>query len=131
MSAYFAPLIIKRIIMASSSDYQKLWDNYQTIVKTKNLSIVDYCQRNGIVYSQFERWYKKYVSNVQIVPVSNPLIPVQNEPRPKDVKEKDQPSQDSVVEYVTISFINGLKVHQKSLDYRHLKMLVEKLEGLC
>ncbi|MBP7359692.1 MAG: hypothetical protein KA955_10215 [Prevotella sp.] len=117
--------------MASSSDYQKLWDNYQTIVKTKNLSIVDYCQRNGIVYSQFERWYKKYVSNVQIVPVSNPLIPVQNEPRPKDVKEKDQPSQDSVVEYVTISFINGLKVHQKSLDYRHLKMLVEKLEGLC
>ena len=58
--------------MASSKDFEKIWESYQEVVKTKDLSIVDYCQRNGIVYSQFQRWYKKHVSGVNIVPVSDP-----------------------------------------------------------
>ncbi len=56
--------------MASSKDFEKIWGNYQEVIKTKDVSIVDYCQRNGIVYSQFQRWYKKHVSGVSIVPVS-------------------------------------------------------------
>ena len=70
--------------MASSKDFEKIWENYQEVVKTKDVSIVDYCQRrstlslgsskNGIVYSQFQRWYKKHVSGVSIVPVSEPYI---------------------------------------------------------
>ena len=43
--------------MASSKDFEKIWECYQEVVKTKDISIVDYCQRNGIVYSQFQRWY--------------------------------------------------------------------------
>ena len=58
--------------MASSKDFEKIWESYQEVVKTKDISIVDYCQRNGIVYSQFQRWYKKHVSGVNIVPVSDP-----------------------------------------------------------
>ena len=46
--------------MASSNDFEKIWESYQEVVKTKDISIVDYCQRNGIVYSQFLRWYKKH-----------------------------------------------------------------------
>ena len=57
--------------MASSKDFEKIWENYQEFVKTKDVSIVDYCQLNGIVYSQFQRWYKKHVSGVSIVPVSD------------------------------------------------------------
>ena len=64
--------------MASSKDFEKIWESYQEVVKTKDVSIVDYCQRNGIVYSQFQRWYKKHVSGVSIVPVSDPEI--QQEP---------------------------------------------------
>ncbi len=43
--------------MASSNDFEKIWESYQEVIKTKDISIVDYCQRNGIVYSQFQRWY--------------------------------------------------------------------------
>ena len=45
--------------MASSNDFEKIWECYQDVVKTKDISIVDYSQRNGIVYSQFQRWYYK------------------------------------------------------------------------
>lgn len=47
--------------MASSKDYEKIWESYQDVVKIKDVSIVDYCQRNGIVYSQFQRWYQKHI----------------------------------------------------------------------
>lgn len=120
--------------MASSNDFEKIWESYQEVVKTKDISIVDYCQRNGIVYSQFQRWYKKHVSGVNIVPVSDPdfqtesslMISEESNPSPHllgHVKAK--------VNYVNIEFSNGLKVFQKCIDYEHLKMLVEKLEALC
>lgn len=119
-------------MMASSSDYEKLWDNYQNIVKTKNVSIVDYCQRNGIVYSQFERWYKKFISNVKVLPVTDEF----SKDQPKqvittNVEEPSKAQKTSKVEYVSIAFTNGLKICQKSLDYSQLKLLVEKLEALC
>ena len=118
--------------MASSLDYQKIWDSYQGLVKTKDISIVDYCQRNGIVYSQFERWYKKYVFNVRIIPVAEKEPQVQDAvPETVEKEEKDIPKKKPIVEYVSLSFSNGLKVNQKSLDYDQLKLLVEKLEALC
>src|SRR5574344_1625003 len=118
--------------MASSLDYQKIWDSYQGLVKTKDIYIVDYGQRNGIEYAQFERRYKKDVSNVHIIPVSE-KEPLEQEAVPKTVakEEKDFPKKKPIVEYVSLSFSNGLKVNQKSLDYNQLKLLVEKLEALC
>ena len=29
--------------MASSNDFEKIWESYQEVVKTKDISIVDYC----------------------------------------------------------------------------------------
>ena len=52
--------------MASSKDFEKIWESYQDAVKTRSVSIVDYCQRNGIVYAQFQRWYKKHVGSVSL-----------------------------------------------------------------
>ena len=120
--------------MASSNDFEKIWESYQDVVKTKDISIVDYCQRNGIVYSQFHRWYKKHVSGVNIVPVSDPDFQTESSLM---MSEESTPSQhlsghvSAKVKYVNIEFSNGLKVFQKSIDYEHLKMLVEKLEALC
>jgi hypothetical protein len=118
--------------MASSLDFEKLWNDYQNIVKTKNVSIVDYCQRNGIVYSQFERWYKKFISNVRVLPVTGELSENHQQQTTATVAGKMPTSQKTpTVEYVSIAFTNGLKVCQKSLDYSQLRLLVEKLEALC
>ena len=40
--------------MASSKDFEKIWESYQDAVKTRSVSIVDYCQRNGIVYESMD-----------------------------------------------------------------------------
>ena len=48
--------------MASSEDYKKLYELYQVEGVPNGISIVDFCQRNGIVYKHFERWFKKRYS---------------------------------------------------------------------
>ena len=40
--------------MASSEDFKKLYELYQTEGVPNGVSIVDFCQRNGVVYNQFE-----------------------------------------------------------------------------
>ena len=45
--------------MASSEDFKKLYELYQTEGVPNGVSIVDFCQRNGVVCNQFERWFKK------------------------------------------------------------------------
>ena len=44
--------------MASSEDFKRILELYNQESKTSGVSIVAFCQKNGIVYSQFERWYK-------------------------------------------------------------------------
>lgn len=44
--------------MASSEDFKRILELYNQESKTSSVSIVAFCQKNGIVYSQFERWYK-------------------------------------------------------------------------
>lgn len=39
--------------MASSEDYKKLYELYQVEGVPKGISIVDFCQINGIVYKHF------------------------------------------------------------------------------
>ena len=48
----------KNKIMASSEDFKRILELYNQESKTCGVSIVAFCQKNGIVYSQFERWYK-------------------------------------------------------------------------
>ena len=75
--------------MATSKDFEKLWKQYQDEVQSSGKSIVTYCQENGIVYSQFERWYKKRGSSQDKQPV---LIPVEVTDLPQDAAA---PRQDS------------------------------------
>lgn len=105
------------------------------------LSIVAFCQKNGIVYSQFERWYKNRhkvkVHAVEIVERDG-TIPVQ------DTKLQD--TCDNAVEVsepqdvrlskptlftIQLKSTNGMYFQQRNIDYNGLKDLVEKLEVLC
>lgn len=118
--------------MASSKDFEKIWESYQETVKTRSVSIVDYCQRNGIVYAQFQRWYKKHVGSVSLVPVDSSSGSIVG----SDSKEVSLPvsvnrPEQARVLYLRIELSNGLQIYQKSIDFNRLKILVEKLEGLC
>ena len=74
--------------MATSKVFEKLWYRYQDEVQATGKSIVAYCQENGIVYAQFERWYKKRGSLQDKQPV---LIPVEVTDSPQDA---DAPKQE-------------------------------------
>lgn len=54
--------------MASSEDFKRILELYNQEVKSSGVSIVSFCQQNGIVYSQFERWYKNR-KKIQVHPV--------------------------------------------------------------
>lgn len=43
--------------MASSKDFEKIWESYQEVVKTKDFSIVDYCQRNQLKLLIGSTWW--------------------------------------------------------------------------
>ena len=122
----------KTEFMASSKDFESICESYQDVVKTQSISIVDYCQRNGIVYSQFQRWYKKHVGGVSVVPVSDSdvLEAAEVMSQQKEIPPFSRPTKIRV-NFVNIEFCNGLKVYQKQIDYVQLKQLVEKLEALC
>ena len=51
--------------MASSEDFKRILELYNQESKTSGISIVAFCQKNGIVYSQFERWYKNRKPPIQ------------------------------------------------------------------
>ncbi|MDD2294297.1 MAG: hypothetical protein PHD07_08840 [Bacteroidales bacterium] len=42
--------------MASSTELQKLWERYQQEGVPQEISIVRYCQMNGVPYKTFERY---------------------------------------------------------------------------
>lgn len=44
--------------MVCSTDFKKLHNLYQSESVPKGISIVHFCQMNGIVYKHYERWYK-------------------------------------------------------------------------
>lgn len=50
--------------MVSRMDFKDLFEKYQRDGAKNGISIVNYCQMNGVVYSHFERWCKKYRAGV-------------------------------------------------------------------
>ena len=103
-------------------------------------SIVSFCQKNGIVYSQFERWYKNR-HNVKVHPVDivdkDGAYKVQNTCTSPCVIDKNIPGSESATESestlftIQIKSTAGMYFQQKNIDYKSLKDLVEKMEVLC
>lgn len=131
--------------MASSEDFKRILELYNQEVKSSGISIVSFCQQNGIVYSQFERWYKNRkkvkVHPVQIVDkngMSQSYTDVGSSTSLStaspalDSENEDGASTASPVLFsVTILTSSGLSLQQSHLAYRQLQSLVEKLEVLC
>ena len=118
--------------MASSTDFKKLFERYQEVGALNGISIVKYCQLNGIVYSHFERWYKSYKSSKAM-----PVEIVDKDGLSKDMKQIESSTNKSTVassgclSRVELVFSNGLHVSHRNLSYQSFRDLVEKLEVLC
>ena len=127
--------------MASSEDYKKLYELYQVEGVPKGISIVDFCQRNGIVYKYFERWFKKRYSQndtgvhrVRLLDSDSTSDPSLSDGQPSDLTSSSPVGEQEAVPVrlsVTIRTSRGLSLQQHNLTYRQLLSLVEKLEGLC
>ena len=127
--------------MASSEEYKKLYELYQVEGVPKGISIVDFCQRNGFVYKQFERWFKKHYSQndtgIHRVRLANADSSVdqslseEQDSGSSSSSPKDEHEVAPVRLFVTIRTNQGLSIQQNNLTYRQLLSLVEKLEVLC
>ena len=129
------------VFMASSEDYKKLYELYQVEGVPNGISIVDFCQRNGIVYKHFERWFKKRYSQndsgvhrVRLLDSDSTSDPSLSDGQPSDLTSSSPVDGLEAVPVrlsVTIRTSRGLSLQQHNLTYRQLLSLVEKLEGLC
>ena len=120
--------------MISNTDFEKLWFMYQTDGASKGITINTFCQQNGVSYVEFEKWYKKTHRVVEKLEVTG--IPDEEEEQTTRPTDTPQPNQKSQVLskggiLVTIKTRDGLQIQKGGLDYNGLKLLVERLEGLC
>lgn len=115
--------------MASTTDFKKLFERYQEEGAKRGISIAQYCQMNGIVYNQYERWYKQF-RNIVATPVEIVNENVKEQTLSETVSVKE-PMSVKPVSRIQIELSNGLQITHREIDYRTLCRLVEKIEGLC
>ena len=122
--------------MASSEDFQSIYELYKKEGIPNGISIVNCCQQNGIVYSQFERWFKsKKKSKSSIYPIrivdQDGLMTASQQEVENAPNEVDS-LKDSTLRFVlTVRTNQGLTIQQNNLTNRQMLHLVEKLEALC
>ena len=129
------------MIMATSKDFQRIHKRYQEEGLPHGISIIRFCQQNGIVYKQYERWLKNR-RKVAIHPVS-----LTNVPKEIEHEEVLETSTDELAESVSapapgdqscpvlfnirIVTSSGMLLQHRDLDYSKLLNLIQRLEGLC
>lgn len=124
--------------MASSKDYEELWLRYQKDGVPHKLSIVRFCEMNGIFYKYFETWYKStHRKKVYPIEVSGapsmplPVVPDQESCPSEQAMMSVASNSSELIGEFHLTLSNGLELHQKNLDYALLKRMIEKLEVLC
>lgn len=109
--------------MFSSKDFEKCWFLYQSEGLPYNLSIEEFCLKQGVPVNEFNKWYRD--THKRIHPIQVDGAPA------SESKEETPKGQRSVRIAVTICMSNGVFVKRKNLSYESLLKFVEKLEGLC
>ena len=102
--------------MASTTDFKKLFERYQEEGAKRGISIAQYCQMNGIVYNQYERWYKQF-RNIVATPVEIVNENVKEQTLSETVSVKE-PMSVKPVSRIQIELSNGLQITHREIDYR-------------
>ena len=113
--------------MFSSKDFEKLWFLYQAEGVPEEESINSFCEKNGVPYDEFDKWFRKTHQAVGRVEIEN--IP-DDEPQLNSSRRRSRKTDPEGIQ-VTIQTSDGLHLRKVGLNYQGLKSLVEKLEGLC
>ena len=112
--------------MFSSKDFEKCWFLYQSEGLPHNVSIEEFCMKQGVPVNEFNKWYRDTHKRIHPIQVDGMPVTVETSAS-KEVKT----SLNSLRIAVTICMTNGLHIHQKNLSYDGLVKFVEKLEALC
>ena len=113
--------------MFSSKDFEKCWFLYQSEGLPHNLSIGEFCLKQGVPVNEFNKWYRDTHKRIHPIQVDGAPASESEEETPGE----QTPSKGSVRLAVTICMSNGVFVKRKNLNYESLRKFVEKLEGLC
>lgn len=117
--------------MYSSEDLEKFYFDYQTEWMPRGMSIQAYCSKNNVPYRILDKWIRDIYKRV--VPVQVTGTPEEHKiESPHDTKREQEKksSNDNVIIKVSISTSSGMEVCRAGLDYRSLRLFIEKLEGL-
>lgn len=113
--------------MFSSKDFEKCWFLYQSEGLPYNLSIEEFCLKQGVPVNEFNKWYRDTHKRIHPIQVDGALVLESKE----NGSAEQAPSQGPVRIAVTICMSNGVFIKRKNLSYESLQRFVEKLEGLC
>ena len=116
--------------MYSNEELERFYFQYQTEALPSGESVQSFCKRNNVPYNIFSKWYKD--TRKRIVEVSVEGRPSEASCLDSQAPDASSPkSQTPLRIMVDISVSNGLRLSQKNLSYRELRLLIEKLEVLC
>lgn len=143
----------------SNDELEHYWFQYKAEYEPHGISLEQFCNTQKISYRAMDNWSRQIRSKV--VPVEVEGVPSDksdkkegegSERRDSDARyrsckyrngqtkstsptaprSKEHNEQSSSVRIlVSIKATNGLSIYQKNLSYEGLKLLVERLEGLC
>ncbi len=113
--------------MFSSKDFEKCWFLYQTEGIPHDLSIEQFCLKQGVPVNEFNKWYRD--THKRIHPIQVDGIP--SEESKETSGESLAKGTNSVRISITIFMSNGVLIKRKKLSYDSLLKFVEKLEVLC
>lgn len=124
--------------MYSYNDFERLFLRYKLEGIPAGVSIEKFCISNKVPYNLFFKWYKdtrKKIIPVQVLGAPSSEAEMTESPSlmPELKSEADTglSSHTELRILVDIRMSNGVHISQKNLSYEGLKILVEKLEGLC
>jgi hypothetical protein len=130
----FIVLPQKNIFMISSKDLEKVWFLYQTEGAPKGISINSICLQRGVPYNEFDKWFRKThrsLAPVEVTGMPEVETPAEVNTASQSLTRHPTASHPKGGILVTIKTRDGLQVVKDGLDYEGLKLLVERLEGLC
>ena len=115
--------------MYSSEDLEKFYFDYQTEWMPRGMSIQAYCSKNNVPYRVLDKWIRDIYKRVVPVQVTGTPEEIKKE-SPKHREQETNPNNENGSIKIIISTSSGMELSRDGLDYRHLRLFIEKLEGL-
>lgn len=123
-----------RNMMYSSKDFENLWFLYQTEGAPQNISIESFCEKNGIDYPTFNKWFRSTHKGIYPIEITNE--PSKNQSEVSGEGSTSDKEESSIIGHyhprksikVTIQFPDGMKVVKNVRGGKDIKDLIERLE---